>query len=104
MDGALVDPSQARVSVYDRGFLFGDGVFEVMRTYRRVPFALDEHLARLRRSARLVLIGVPVDDATLRADVELALDAAGAGESYVRVILTRGTGDTVTLDLAVARM
>jgi branched-subunit amino acid aminotransferase/4-amino-4-deoxychorismate lyase len=46
IDGVLFAPDEAKVSVYDRGFVFGDAIFEVLRTYRGVPFALDEHFAR----------------------------------------------------------
>jgi branched-chain amino acid aminotransferase len=92
IDGVVVAPGEARVSVYDRGFLFGDAVFEVLRTYGGVPFALGEHIARLRRSAERVYIALPVDDATLRAEVERAIAASGNEESYVRIIVTRGSG------------
>jgi branched-chain amino acid aminotransferase len=92
IDGALRSPADAVVSVYDRGFLYGDAVFEVLRTYDGQPFALDEHLARLRRSAERVFIDVPVDDATLGRDITAALAAAGEGEHYLRVVLTRGSG------------
>jgi branched-chain amino acid aminotransferase len=107
MGGALVGPEQARVSVYDRGFLYGDAVFEVLRTYARVPFALGEHLSRLRRSAERVFITLPVDDATLAQEVDEAIAAAGNDESYVRIVVTRGTGplsldaDTATCPLRV---
>jgi branched-chain amino acid aminotransferase len=92
IDGAIVPPEHARVSVYDRGFLFGDSVFEVLRTYRGVPFALDEHVARLRRSAERVLIVVPVDDGVLRSEIARALLASNNEESYIRVVVTRGIG------------
>jgi branched-chain amino acid aminotransferase len=92
IDGALCSPADALVSVYDRGFLYGDAVFEVLRTYGGQPFALDEHLARLRRSAERVFIDVPVDDATFRREIAAALAAAGEGEHYLRVVLTRGSG------------
>ena len=95
IDGVLRSPDQATVSAYDRGFLYGDAVFEVFRTYGGGPFALDEHLARLRRSAERVFIPMPVDEATLRREIEEALGAAGNEESYVRLVLTRGTGPLV---------
>jgi branched-chain amino acid aminotransferase len=97
IDGHLLGPDDAKVSVYDRGFLFGDGVFEVLRTYGGGLFAWDEHYARLRRSAERVFIDVPVDGATLRSEVERALAATGNDESNVRIVLTRGMGP-VTLD------
>jgi branched-chain amino acid aminotransferase len=100
IDGAIVPPEHAAVSVFDRGFLYGDAVFEVFRTYRGVPFALDQHLARLARSAELTHIAMPVDAPTLAAEIARALDAARAGASsdgphadwYVRLMLTRGGG------------
>jgi branched-chain amino acid aminotransferase len=92
IDGAIVAPGEARVSVFDRGFLYGDAVFEVLRTYGGVPFALDEHLARLRRSAERVAIELPIDDRTLRDEVERAVAASGNAESYVRIVVTRGSG------------
>ncbi len=92
IDGQLLGPDDAKVSVYDRGFLFGDAVFEVLRTYGGALFAWDEHYARLRRSAGRVFIDVPVDGATLRAEVERAVAATGNDESNVRIVLTRGTG------------
>lgn len=92
LDGALISPEQASVSVFDRGFLYGDAVFEVLRTYGGRPFSLQEHLARLRRSADKVFIALPVDEATIGREVEAALGAAGNDESYVRIIVTRGSG------------
>lgn len=92
IDGVLRSPDQATVSAYDRGFLYGDAVFEVFRTYGGRPFALDEHLARLRQSAERVFIAMPVDDRTLRLEIEEALGAAGNEESYVRLVVTRGSG------------
>jgi branched-chain amino acid aminotransferase len=98
IDGRLVPPEQAVVSVFDRGFLYGDSVFESLRTYGGVPFALDEHLARLERSAARVLIALPVSVASLREEISLALASHGSAESYLRVTLTRGTGRALGLD------
>jgi branched-chain amino acid aminotransferase len=92
IDGVLRSPDQATVSAYDRGFLYGDAVFEVFRTYGGRAFAIEEHLARLRRSAERVFIPMPVDEGTLRLEIEEALGAAGNEESYVRLVLTRGSG------------
>jgi branched-chain amino acid aminotransferase len=120
IDGAVLGAAEATVSVYDRGFLYGDAVFEVLRTYGGCPFALAEHVARLRRSAERVFIALPVDDATLSGEIETAVRAAGSHraegpipptpqvrESYVRVVVTRGSGplsldpDTATHPLRV---
>jgi len=92
IDGQVVDGGEARVSVFDRGFLYGDSVFEVFRTYGGVPFAQREHLERLQRSADRLMIPMPVSLEALSSEVRAALAAAGAGEWYVRVVITRGTG------------
>lgn len=92
IDGVVVDSGEARVSVFDRGFLYGDSVFEVFRTYGAVPFAEREHLERLGRSAARLMIPMPVSIDTLSAEVRATLDAAGEGEWYVRVVVTRGAG------------
>jgi branched-chain amino acid aminotransferase len=92
IDGELFAPEHAKVSVFDRGFLYGDSVFETIRTYDGRPFALDEHLDRLERSARLVAIDMPVSKSVMRDEVLAAVSAAGNPESYVRVTVTRGSG------------
>jgi len=92
IDGQVVEGGEARVSVFDRGFLYGDSVFEVFRTYGGVPFAQKEHLERLKRSANRLMIPMPVSLETLSSEVCETLAAAGAGEWYVRVVITRGTG------------
>ncbi len=92
IDGQVVEGDEACVSVFDRGFLYGDSVFEVFRTYGGVPFAQGEHLERLKRSADRLMIPMPVSLETLSSEVHATLAAAGAGEWYVRVVITRGTG------------
>ncbi len=92
IDGQVVDNAEARVSVFDRGFLYGDSVFEVFRTYGGVPFAETEHLDRLARSAERLMIPMPATLGDLSSEVRTTLDAAGEGDWYVRVIITRGTG------------
>lgn len=102
IDGKLVEADAAVVSVYDRGFLFGDAVFEVLRSYGGKAFALEAHVARLRGSAARVAMVLPWDDATLRKDVEQTVAAAGGGDLYVRVVVTRGSGP-MSLDPDTAR-
>lgn len=97
IDGAEVKPAEARVSVFDRGFLYGDSVFETLRTYGGRAFALEEHLERLARSAALVHLRLPVSLDVLRAEIEGALesvrpDRAHDQESYLRLTVTRGSG------------
>lgn len=105
MDGEIVAPEQARVSVFDRGFLYGDSVYEVVRTYGGRPFELDAHLRRLEGSAGRIALVLPWDRGRLSAEISRTLEAAGhleAGfESYVRIIVTRGAGE-IGLDPALA--
>ena len=102
INGVLHAPDDARVSVYDRGFLYGDSVFETIRTYGGEPFALAEHLTRLDRSAAKIGITSPIAAADLALEVRRAVRAARNDESYVRVTITRGTGP-LGLDPALAR-
>jgi branched-chain amino acid aminotransferase len=94
-------PNDAKVSVFDRGLLYGDSVFETIGTYGGRPFALKEHVRRLRRSADLVFIELGVSDEELSVEVERAIELAENAESYVRVIVTRGSGE-LGLDPALA--
>lgn len=92
IDGELRQAENAVVSVLDRGFLYGDSVFETLRTYGKRPFALQEHLDRLEKSAAQVLIELPVSVAQISAEITRAVEESGFEESYVRVMLTRGQG------------
>ncbi|HTV24520.1 MAG TPA: aminotransferase class IV [Polyangiaceae bacterium] len=92
IDGELRAPGAQLVSVFDRGFLYGDSVFETLRTYGGEPFGLAEHMDRLARSAALVFIELPVPRATLEAEVRAAVRSGQNPESYVRVMVTRGQG------------
>lgn len=92
IDGSLRSAERATISVLDRGFLFGDSVFEVLRTYGGRPFELGAHLERLARSARGMGIELPIDARRMAREVERGLAKAGNDESYVRIVLTRGRG------------
>lgn len=93
VDGALVAPEQAVVSVFDRGFLYGDSVYEVVRTYRGVLFELPAHLARLAESARRIALELPWTAERLAAESRRTVEASGNAESYLRVVVTRGEGE-----------
>lgn len=93
IDGVLAPLAEAKVSVQDRGFLYGDSVFETLRTYDSKPFALREHLERLEESARLVFIDLPVSREALEREILETITAARNPESYVRVMITRGSGE-----------
>ena len=92
LDGVPVASDRASVSVFDRGFLFGDAVFEVLRAYGGAPLALDEHLARLARSLEGLAIAPSFSLTTLRAEILEALAALAIPEAYVRVMVSRGQG------------
>jgi branched-chain amino acid aminotransferase len=91
----LIDGVRAedpRVSVYDRGFLYGDSVFEVIRTYGGKPFGLEEHVARLHRSAKKIAMELPWTEPALLDEINGAVRAGNYPEAYIRVIVTRGVG------------
>lgn len=83
----------AHISVLDHGFLFGDSVYEVVATVRGQPVFLDEHLRRLRNSARALELTIPYTDQQFEAEIDKTLKAAGNRESYIRIIVTRGEGE-----------
>jgi branched-chain amino acid aminotransferase len=93
MNGALVAPEQASVSVFDHGLLYGDGCFEGLRYHHRRPFRLHRHLQRLRRSLRALDIAIPFDDGELAEGVAACIDRVGLDAGYLRIVVTRGPGD-----------
>jgi branched-chain amino acid aminotransferase len=99
VNGAIRPAAQAVVPVYDHGFLYGEGVYETLRTYHRVPFLYDRHMRRLRASAGYIHLDVPYSDGELRGWIEETVRAAGdLDEAYIRVLHTRGVGE-LTYDL-----
>jgi branched-chain amino acid aminotransferase len=92
IDGALRAPEEAVVSVWDRGFLYGDGLFESMRTYGARVFAVEEHVARLARGAEAIDLSLPVSQPQLAAEIRAARSASSLVEAAVRLIVTRGVG------------
>jgi branched-chain amino acid aminotransferase len=88
IDGAVMATAEATIPVTDEGLLRGDGVFEVIRLYEGRPFAFDEHLARMERSA--ANLRLDADVAALRADVDGLLERAGAVDALLRLVITRG--------------
>jgi branched-chain amino acid aminotransferase len=98
VNGTIVDGARATVSVFDHGFLYGEGIYETLRTYNGVPFLLDRHLRRLRTSAGMIDLPIPYDDAGLDASVQRTIRAADfssvpGAEAYIRLLVTRGVGD-----------
>ena len=99
VNGQLFDAARAVVSVFDHGFLYGEGVYETLRTYNGRPFLFERHMRRLRSSASMLSLTVPLDDAQIaerfRQTTEAAgLDTLGASTpAYIRILVTRGVGD-----------
>lgn len=93
IDGEILLPEHAKVSVFDRGFLYGDSVFETVRTYSGLPYALREHLGRLASSADRVGIQLPISLGQFEEEVRLVVERAGNPESYIRLMVTRGSGE-----------
>jgi branched-chain amino acid aminotransferase len=104
VNGRIFDQEQAVISVFDHGFLYGEGVYETLRTYNGQPFLFDRHMRRLRNSAGMLALTVPLTNAqiddrfreTMRA---AALGEQGQREAYIRILVTRGIGE-LTYDLA----
>ena len=90
LNGRFIRAARARVSVFDRGLLYGDGLFETMRAYRGGVFALDEHLSRLRESAGVLGIALPERDWRGTLEELLRRNDLGANDAWVRLNLTRG--------------
>lgn len=93
LDGELVPRDQARVSVFDHGLLYGDGVFEGIRVYDGRIFRLDEHIKRLERSARAILLDLPLSHEELIAATVETCRANSVEDGYIRLVVTRGVGD-----------
>jgi branched-chain amino acid aminotransferase len=97
VNGTIAPADKAVIPVYDHGFLYGEGVYETLRTYSRVPFLFDRHVRRLRASADHLRLPVPFDDKTLARSIADTMAAAfgqdSTSEAYIRVLLTRGVGE-----------
>ena len=88
----LVDEHDAKISVFDHGLLYGDGVFEGIRVYGGRVFLHDEHLSRLYESAHAIRLAVPMPLPELKKAVEQTVAANGIQDGYIRLVVTRGAG------------
>jgi branched-chain amino acid aminotransferase len=93
IDGKYFPKSQAKVSVYDHGFLYGDGVFEGIRVYNGIVFKLKEHVQRLYDSAHSIMLQIPLSQEQIVQAVAETVKKNQLKDSYVRLIVTRGMGD-----------
>ena len=93
IDGEFRDKDDAKISVFDHGVLYGDGVFEGIRAYNGRVLALDEHLSRLRESAEAIFLTLPLPIKKIREAVLESVRVNGLKDAYIRLVVTRGVGD-----------
>jgi branched-chain amino acid aminotransferase len=92
INGKFIEASQASVSVFDHGLLYGDGIFEGIRVYGGRVFRLAQHVQRLYKSARALLIEIPMSPDEMKAAVEETVSKNSADDAYLRLMVTRGAG------------
>jgi len=97
INGALYDKEDAKISVYDHGLLYGDGVFEGIRSYGGKVFHMDDHLDRLWNSAKAIILEIPMGKAEMAKAIQDTLEVNKIKDGYIRVVVTRGAG-TLGLD------
>jgi branched-chain amino acid aminotransferase len=88
----LVDEQDAKISVFDHGLLYGDGVFEGIRVYNKQVFELDAHIDRLYNSAKGIRLVIPMSKEKLVASLHKTVEANGVVDGYIRLVVTRGVG------------
>jgi branched-chain amino acid aminotransferase len=97
VNGRVFDQEHAVISVFDHGFLYGEGVYETLRTYNGQPFLFDRHMRRLRASAGMLALDVPLGDTAIDQRCRDTMSRAALGEAvdeaYIRILVTRGIGD-----------
>lgn len=93
IDGQLYPKAEAKISVYDHGFLYGDGVFEGIRAYNGRVWRFTEHLERLYRSAKAILLEIPLNLPEMREAVFHTLRVNKLRDAYIRLVVSRGAGD-----------
>jgi len=97
INGTLYEKAEAKVSVFDHGLLYGDGVFEGLRSYSGHVFQLEEHIRRLFASARAIHLEIPMSPAEIGQAIHETLTANRLEDAYIRLVVTRGVG-TLGLD------
>lgn len=93
LNGEFVPGEEARISVFDHGFLYGDGVFEGLRAYGGRVFRLDEHLTRLYESAKSIMLDIPENYDEMKAATLETVRRNNLRDAYLRLVVSRGTGD-----------
>jgi len=92
LDGKLVDREDAKITVFDHGLLYGDGVFEGIRVYKGRIFELDAHIKRLYESAKSIRLVISINQSELTRAVKETVDANSVSDGYIRLVVTRGVG------------
>jgi len=92
LDDKLVDEKDAKISVFDHGLLYGDGVFEGIRVYNSRVFELEAHIRRLYDSAKAIRLEIPMSRSDLISAIKKTVEANGVIDGYVRLLVTRGVG------------
>ena len=93
LNGEIVPEDQAKVSVFDHGYLYGDGIFEGIRAYNGRVFMLDEHIKRLYESAKTIMLDIPLNKKEMEAAILKTIRANELEDAYIRVVISRGEGD-----------
>jgi len=93
INGKFYDKENAKISVFDHGLLYGDGVFEGIRSYNRLVFKLNEHIDRLFESAKSIMLKIPLTKDQLIKAVVATLKENKLSDAYIRLVVTRGIGD-----------
>ena len=97
IDGEFYDKESAKISVFDHGLLYGDGVFEGIRIYEGCVFRLRQHINRLYESAKAIALEIPLTQEKMASVVTDTIRRNKRRDGYVRLIVTRGIGDLVKL-------
>ncbi len=93
LNGELVKQEDAKISVFDHGLLYGDGIFEGIRAYNGRVFRFDEHLDRLYESAKAIMLDIPMSKAEMKEAVLKTIRANELEDAYIRLVVSRGVGD-----------
>jgi branched-chain amino acid aminotransferase len=93
LDGEIVPENEAKISVFDHGYLYGDGIFEGIRAYNGRVFMLDQHIKRLYQSAKTIMLKIPLTKNEMEAAILKTIRANKLNDAYIRVVVSRGKGD-----------
>jgi len=93
LNGEIVPEDQAQISVFDHGYLYGDGIFEGIRAYNGRVFMLDQHIKRLYQSAKTIMLDIPLNKKEMETAILKTIRANDLQDAYIRVVVSRGVGD-----------